>query len=86
VQPTWELIALGLPEDAKAIVYDLVTYLRERSRNSDPRARQRLADSCERSRETASSSRARLLRVPPRNPLGQTVNSHVVWLRRVTLI
>ncbi len=30
-------------------------------------------------------SRARLLRVPPRNPLGQTVDRHVVQLRRMTL-
>ncbi len=30
VQPTWELIALGLPEDAKTIVFDLANYLKER--------------------------------------------------------
>jgi transcriptional regulator with XRE-family HTH domain len=30
VQLTWEKIALDLPDDAKAIVYDLAKYLKER--------------------------------------------------------
>lgn len=29
VEPTWEQIALGLPTEAKAIVYDLANYLKD---------------------------------------------------------
>jgi transcriptional regulator with XRE-family HTH domain len=36
VQPTWELIALGLPDDAKAVVYDLANYLKERQPRPQP--------------------------------------------------